>query len=210
MEFYTYLWLYEDGTVRYVGKGKDNRAYKSSRNHRPPTDRSRIIIQYFATEEDAFEAEKFFIAYYGREDLGLGTLRNHSDGGEGPANPSPETVRKMVESRLGKKLKPHSEASKQKTRNSLLGRKHTEERRRNQSIAHKGKPWTAAQRAAHIPIIHCKRGHELNPENVYLSKNNCRGCKRCQKLRKQSIKEIYAGTSKYFGSKYEYRGKRSS
>ena len=188
MEFYTYLWLYEDGTVRYVGKGKDNRAYKSSRNHRPPTDRSRIIIQYFATEEDAFEAERFFIAYYGREDLGLGTLRNQSDGGEGPANPSPETVRKMIESRLGKKLKPHSEASKQQTRNSLLGRKHTEERRKNQSLAHKGKSWTEAQRAARPPITHCKRGHLLTPETVYLSKKNCRGCKACQHLRYTKMK----------------------
>jgi hypothetical protein len=186
--FYVYLWLYYDGTVRYVGKGKDNRAYKSSRNHRPPTDRSRIVIQYFATEEDAFEAEKFFIAYYGREDLGLGMLRNHSDGGEGPANPSPETVRKMIESRLGKKLKPHSEQSKQQTRNSLLGRKHTEERRRNQSLAHKGKSWTAAQRAARPLITHCKRGHLLTPETVYLSKKNCRGCKECQRLRRKKMK----------------------
>lgn len=166
MEFYTYLWLYEDGTVRYVGKGKDNRAYKSSRNHRPPTDRSRIIIQYFATEEDAFEAERFFIAYYGREDLGLGTLRNQSDGGEGPANPSPETVRKMIESRLGKKLKPHSEASKQQTRNSLLGRKHTEERRKNQSLAHKGKSWTEAQRLAHVGRKHSEEHKRKQSESL--------------------------------------------
>jgi hypothetical protein len=145
--FYTYLWLRDDGLPRYVGKGKDNRAYKSARNHRPPRDRERIIIQYFLSEEDAFEAEKLLIAYFGREDLGLGTLRNQSDGGEGPANPSEERRRKSREARLGRKRKPHSEETKQKIRNSLLGKKHTKERRKHQSDAHK-KPWTGAQRAA--------------------------------------------------------------
>ena len=117
--FYVYLWLYYDGTVRYVGKGKDNRAYKASRNHYPPTDRSRIIIQYFTTEEDAFEAERFFIAYYGREDLGLGTLRNHSDGGEGVRGYSPEMIAASRERNLGKKM---SEESKAKISAALMGR----------------------------------------------------------------------------------------
>ena len=32
---------------------------------------------------EAFEAERFFIAFYGRADLGRGFLRNLTDGGEG-------------------------------------------------------------------------------------------------------------------------------
>ena len=40
-------------------------------------------MQYYASEEEAFEAERFFIAFYGRADLGRGFLRNLTDGGEG-------------------------------------------------------------------------------------------------------------------------------
>ena len=192
--YYTYLWLRNDGTPYYVGKGHGNRAFTGRRNAGqlpPPKSSELILVQEYSSEIDALVAEVFLISYYGRKDKGTGVLRNLTDGGDGTSGiiHSEEWYKKQRDCRLGKKTRPHREESKQQTRNSLLGKKHTEERRKNQSEAHKGKPWTAAQRAAHIPITHCKRGHELNPENVYLSKNNCRGCKRCQKLRKQSIKE---------------------
>jgi general stress protein YciG len=89
--FYTYLWLREDGTPYYVGKGRGRRAF-ISRAHtvRRPKELSRIIVQEFETEEDAFRAEQFLITYYGRQDLGTGCLRNRTDGGEGAANPSEE------------------------------------------------------------------------------------------------------------------------
>lgn len=76
--FYTYLWLREDGTPYYVGKGNDRRAY---RRGCPPHDR--ILIQPHPSEQDAFAAEVFFISYYGRKDVGTGCLRNLTDGGEG-------------------------------------------------------------------------------------------------------------------------------
>jgi hypothetical protein len=82
--FYTYLWLREDGTPYYVGKGKDDRAFKrASHIQTPPSDIQRIIIQEFESEIDAFAAEIFLISYYGRKDLGTGVLRNRTDGGEG-------------------------------------------------------------------------------------------------------------------------------
>jgi hypothetical protein len=82
--FYTYLWLREDGTPYYVGKGKGNRGFesKSHRHECPP--KERIIIQSWDSEEEAFEAEKFLIAHYGRIDLSTGCLRNLTDGGENP------------------------------------------------------------------------------------------------------------------------------
>src|ERR1700674_2268174 len=85
--FYTYLWLREDGTPYYVGKGHGERAYElhrtnNRRMHAPP--KERIILYPADSELDAFETEIALIWYYGRKDLGLGCLRNLSDGGEGP------------------------------------------------------------------------------------------------------------------------------
>jgi len=96
VEFYTYLWLRYDGTPYYVGKGCGRRAYQSNggRTYRPPNDTDRILIQGHASEEDAFFAEKFLIALWGRLDLSTGILRNLTDGGEGTSNPS-ERVRQL-------------------------------------------------------------------------------------------------------------------
>jgi len=82
--FYTYLYLRYDGTPYYVGKGSGNRAFSSQHRVKPPTNTTRIMIQEFPSEQDAFEAEKFLIAYYGRIDQGTGCLRNLTDGGENP------------------------------------------------------------------------------------------------------------------------------
>jgi len=85
--FYAYIWLRQDGTPYYVGKSQDdrnNRAFTSWGHNVPcPEDASRIIVQYYESEAEAFDAERFFIAFYGRADLGLGRLRNLTDGGEG-------------------------------------------------------------------------------------------------------------------------------
>lgn len=85
MQYYTYLWLREDGTPYYVGKGKGNRAFTRHRRCKnlvpPPVER--ILIQEFPNEDSAFTAEVFLIAFYGRKDCGTGILRNLSNGGEG-------------------------------------------------------------------------------------------------------------------------------
>ena len=84
MFFYTYLYLRKDGTPYYVGKGRGYRAYvKRGRVISPPTNKELILTQDFPTEEDAFAAEQFLIAYYGRKDLGTGLLHNRTAGGEG-------------------------------------------------------------------------------------------------------------------------------
>ena len=87
-EYYVYLYLREDGTPYYVGKGKDDRAFKrrNMKYVQKPTDESRIMIQSKdLSEEDAFTLEKELIAKYGRKDIGTGILRNRTDGGDGPA-----------------------------------------------------------------------------------------------------------------------------
>src|SRR5208282_5416442 len=101
--FYTYLWLRENGTPYYVGKGKGDRAFiKKEHTYNPPP-KERILIQEFPCETDAFSAEIFFISYYGRLDLGTGCLRNLTDGGEGVVNISLETRRKISERNIGNK-----------------------------------------------------------------------------------------------------------
>ena len=69
--------------------------------------------------EEACEKEVWWIKFYGRADLGKGTLCNLTDGGDGYLNPS-NIIRKRL-----------SEANK--------GVPFTEERKRNISIAKKGK-----------------------------------------------------------------------
>ena|ERR1700728_2160897 len=80
MTFYTYMWLREDGTPYYVGKGQGKRAIRKGS---PSLDR--ILIQEFPSEADAFAAEMFLISFYGRRDNSTGILRNLTDGGEGPS-----------------------------------------------------------------------------------------------------------------------------
>jgi hypothetical protein len=108
--FYTYMWLREDGTPYYVGKGSKDRAYtKYNHRHNPPP-KDRIVLYAAKDETEAFENEIALIWYYGRKDLGLGCLRNFTDGGDGVSN------------------------------------------------CHKGKPWSAARRAAHKPRVAWNRG----------------------------------------------------
>jgi len=84
MQFYSYLWLREDGTPYYVGKGSGNRAFVRGSHHcSPPKDKSRILIFPMLNEAEAIESEIAIITLFGRKDLGIGCLRNFTDGGDG-------------------------------------------------------------------------------------------------------------------------------
>jgi hypothetical protein len=107
--FYTYLWLRENGTPYYVGKGSGKRAYHNDpyRSVSKPKYDSRILIQNWGNEEEAFSMEKFWISLFGRLDIGTGILRNRTDGGDGPAGAkrSSATVEKLSNRMLGSKLR---------------------------------------------------------------------------------------------------------
>lgn len=159
MNFYTYLWLREDGSPYYVGKGQGNRAYVWHRRIGHAPSKEHILIHFYPSESASFEAEKFLIKLYGRKDLGTGTLLNKSDGGAGGDVLTAEAkkLRSVLYKQRG--IKPPSRKGKHHTLsqhtkdaisagrkgkpNGRLGSKHTEEtiqkmrksaRRRNNGI----------------------------------------------------------------------------
>jgi hypothetical protein len=141
MKFYTYLYLRLGGTPYYVGKGKGYRAYTQQGHHVPiPKDKARILIQYFPNEASALIAEIFLIEYYGRKDIGTGILRNRTNGGDGHANPSEETRRKLSDSAKGNTRAlgvDKSLETRMKLSRALKGRKFTPEWRAKISAAAK-------------------------------------------------------------------------
>jgi hypothetical protein len=153
--FYIYMYLREDMSPYYVGKGKGNRAWiKHSNETKPPKDKSRVIITHHDLNElGAFVLERWFIRWYGRKDLGTGILRNKTDGGEGASGcikmrgvPKSAVHRKNISaSRLGKKYPNLSEAKK--------GITQSEQSNILRSIALKGKP--KPQRR--LSCIHCRK-----------------------------------------------------
>jgi hypothetical protein len=82
--YYVYAYLREnDGSPYYVGKGKGRRKYEKH-SVSVPSDKSKIrILAENLTNVEAVELEKFYIATYGRKDLGTGILHNQTDGGDG-------------------------------------------------------------------------------------------------------------------------------
>jgi hypothetical protein len=122
--YYNYLWLREDSTPYYAGKGTGNRAY-IPHNRRanvvlyPPPFKDRIVIYPAESEAYAFEVEKFLIWFYGRKDLGTGCLRNMSAGGEKPPRPTPEAIEKMRISKTGQKHSAESIAKMMGCQNAL-------------------------------------------------------------------------------------------
>tara|TARA_R100000231_G_C5316961_1_gene162226 strand:+ start:183 stop:1343 length:1161 start_codon:yes stop_codon:yes gene_type:complete len=140
--YYTYGYLRQKdskiakaGTLYYVGKGKGSRAFSHHRNTPVPKDRNRIIfLKENLTEKEAFDHEIEMIKFYGRVDIGTGILRNLSDGGEGPSNPSPETRKKAMENKkwyydqhpemfggsLGRTKEQHSADSKRAAKKGIV------------------------------------------------------------------------------------------
>jgi hypothetical protein len=133
--------------VFYVGKGKDKRAW-SKRGRSQYWNRIKNkygyiihIVEKDLTEEKAFEREKYWIEYFGKENL-----VNMTDGGQGVSGLifSKEHKKKLSEKttsyRLGKK---HSEETKKKMSESQKGcQKHSEESRKKLSELAKGNKYS--------------------------------------------------------------------
>ena len=134
MKFYSYLWLRDDGTPYYAGKGKGRRAFQTQhRRIHPPKDRLRILVTPCGTEAEAFALEIYTIDLYGRKDLGTGCLRNLTNGGEGNAGAivSVATRCKMRAAKVGKPI-------------ARKGYRASPETRQKQSLAAKHRPCSIA------------------------------------------------------------------
>jgi hypothetical protein len=124
-DYYTYAFLREDKTPYYIGKGRGKRIYSKNRAIKPPKDKSRIIfLKKNLTEAEAFKHEVYIIFVLGRKDLGTGTLRNLTNGGEGSSG----------------HIK--SEESKKKIGGAQSGKTLTEKTKKKMSVAKSGVPKT--------------------------------------------------------------------
>ena len=147
-----YRHLKPNGEVFYVGIGCEKRPY--SKHHRSKWWKN-IVKKYpdYGVEvvatglswDDACELEELMISEYGRRDLGLGTLVNMTNGGEGCYGlvHSEETKQKIGAANKGKK---HSLESKQKMSAAKsgenapwFGKKLSKETRQKLSAANSGK-----------------------------------------------------------------------
>ena len=154
-QFYSYLWLRDDGTPYYAGKGCGNRAFIKGIGHRqyPPRDRNRVLIFPQANEADAFESEMALIDLFGRKDLGTGCLRNLTIGGEGNSGYKHSATAKkhMAEHRIGNK--------------NGAGAVRSPEFKAHLTAIRRGQRWSAASIAKRVATRRAGRGFTLSPES---------------------------------------------
>ena len=165
MNYYTYMHLREsDGKIFYIGKGSGRRAFSCSGRgkfwhhvEKKHGFRAEILMR-FEKEDDAFEHEKFLISCF--REIGV-QLVNLTDGGDGSSGfrLSEETKIKIgtavknrdpsVNVKISNSLKGKIVSSETKLKMSLskLGRKKSDEHRKNISRAAKGRLFSEATRA---------------------------------------------------------------
>jgi len=201
--YYTYLWLREDGTPYYVGKGSSNRAFKGNRHKVPaPYSRKLILVEEFSSEQDAFVAEIFLIAYYGRRDLGTGCLRNLTDGGEGiSGHIMLESSRRKMS--LGRRGRTKSESHRKLIGLAHKGRVFSEETISRMSTAQKSRTSGRVRSETDKKRMHDRlMGHVTSEETKRKISNTLKGRKTTPEQRRRQSE---AQTGKKRGP-YKKRG----
>jgi hypothetical protein len=166
--------------VFYIGIGKqDKRAYsKHGRGKfwKDYTSKHEFIVEITHKDiiwEEACSIEKYLIAFYGRRDLGLGSLVNQTDGGDGIINPSQETRKKNGDSHRGliawnKGLTKDTNEKVKEYSKKLFGKERSDTHSKNISKAKKGKA---------NPTIQGDKNPGCKPENREKSRNRLLGNK---------------------------------
>lgn len=103
-----YRHLKPNGEVFYIGIGSLKRAFSDKGRNRF-WERVAIkcgyevqILKSNLSWEEAAELEIYLISFYGRRDLGTGTLVNLTEGGDGVINLSDESRKRLSDSKKGK------------------------------------------------------------------------------------------------------------
>ena len=148
---YLYRHIRKDNDeVFYIGIGNDLNYRRAKTNQsrnafwKNIVSKTKRVVEIMIDDiswDDAVKKEIEFISFYGRRNLGKGTLVNLTDGGEGNIGykPSIETREKQRNYRLGKK---HSEYAIQKMRT----RKDSPETIEKKRIASTGRKWSLETR----------------------------------------------------------------
>lgn len=152
----------------YIGKGKGRRAWghlRPGNQHKTTHFQNKLakmlregitpdvaVIYEDCTSREACDAERYFIRFFGRLDLGTGCLTNHTDGGEGAAgrNLSPEAKAKLIAANTGREVSPETRA---KMSAANKGHQPSLETKAKMSAARQGRsksPEHAAKLAVHL------------------------------------------------------------
>lgn len=156
MKYYIYRHIRLDtNTPFYVGKGKDNRAYRldtRSDYHKRITNKYGCkieILKEFFDEKEAFTFETILIKLY--KSLGY-CEANFTDGGEGLSGHTPWNKGKKLSKEICKKM-----SLGRKGKSSFLGKTHTTQTKLKISKSNSGRLETIEQIRTRMKIIGCYR-----------------------------------------------------
>lgn len=179
--YYVYAYLSSKTNLPYyIGKGKDDRAFRKEHNvNLPPDKRFIVFLESNLTELGAFALERRYIKWYGRRDNKTGILLNRTDGGEGVSGwimsnshkekllkvntgrkQKPETIEKIRQANTGKKM---SAESIQKSVANRKDRTVSEDTRLKLSVAAKGRICTEEHK---LKVSQSKKGYKRSPESI--------------------------------------------